>query len=265
MDASLKIVAEPASEVRIHGRRLAAQPDEDESSLRERAWAELLRQRAVRLGLLPEVAGEDAPALTAEEHAVLEALMDREVLTPEPSDEACQRHYEAHRAHFRHGQLAQVRHILFAVTPKVPVHALAQRAEALLLDLARADVAADAFATQAAQWSNCPSGAQGGELGWVGPSDCVPELARFLFWQEGGVAPGVQPRLVHTRFGLHILDVQAVQPGELAPFASVRGRIRQELSLRSRAAALRQYLQLLAGQARIEGLRMASTETPLVQ
>lgn len=251
--------------VRINGRALVPADGEDEQVLRERTWVELLRQRAVGLGLLDETGGGDAPKLDTKQHAVLETLMDREVLTPEPSDEACQRYYDAHKAHFRHGQWAHVRHILFAVTPKVPVKALAQRAEALLLDLLRADGTVDAFTEAAARWSNCPSGAQGGDLGWIRPSDCVPELSQFLFGQEGGVAPGIQPRLVQTRFGLHIIDVQAQQPGELAPVASVMGRIRSELCLRSRATALRHYLQLLAGQARIEGLTLAAAGSPLVQ
>jgi len=70
---------------------------------------------------------------------------------------------------------------------------------------------------------------------------------------------------VHSRFGLHILDVQDQRPGELAPFEQVQGRIAGELTLQSRATALRQYMLLLVGQARVEGIALEGVDTPLVQ
>ena len=41
---------------------------------------------------------------------------------------------------------------------------------------------------------------------------------------------GVLPRLVHTRFGLHIVEVMAREPGVAQPFESVRGAV--EMALR---------------------------------
>ena len=54
-------------------------------------------------------------------------------------------------------------------------------------------------------------------------------------------------------------------PGELAPFTQVQGRIAGELTLQSRATALRQYMLLLVGQARVEGIDLEGADTPLVQ
>ena len=252
-------------EVRINGRRLHIGPSEDLDTVRERAWGEVLRQEAVRQGLLAEDTGELAPTLSAEQQQVIEDMLDAAVETPEPTPEACRRYYDAHHPRFTHGQQAQLRHILFAVTPGVPVQKLAQRAEAALLELSHKDAPVGRFAELAAELSNCPSGAQRGELGWVGPQDCAPELAQFLFMQEAGVALGVQPRLVHSRFGLHIVDVQDQRSGELAPFEQVQGRIAGELTLQSRATALRQYMLLLVGQARVEGIDLEGADTPLVQ
>ena len=260
-------VAQP--EVRINGRRLHIGPGEDLETVRERAWGEVLRQEAVRQGLLIDVAGDLAgdlaPTLSAEQQQVIEDMLEAAVQTPEPTPEACARYYEAHKPRFTHGQQAQLRHILFAVTPGVPVQALAQRAEAALLELTHKDAPAGRFAQLAAELSNCPSGALGGDLGWIGPQDCAPELAQFLFMQEGGIANGLQPRLVHSRFGLHIVDVLAQRPGQLAPLAQVQGRIAGELTLQSRATALRQYMLLLVGQARVEGIDLEGADTPLVQ
>lgn len=258
-------VATTVPEVRINGRRLHIGPGEDLETVRERAWGEVLRQEAVRQGLLTEDAGELAPTLSAEQQQLIEDMLDAAVLTPEPTPEACQRYYDAHKPRFTQGQQAQLRHILFAVTRGVLVQKLAERAEATLLELTHKDAPAGRFAQLAAELSNCPSGPQGGDLGWVGPQDCAPELAQFLFMQEGGIANGLQPRLVHSRFGLHIVDVLEQRPGELAPFTQVQGRIAGELTLQSRATALRQYMLLLVGQARVEGIDLEGADTPLVQ
>lgn len=252
-------------EVRINGRRLHIGPGEDLETVRERAWGEVLRQEAVRQGLLTDDVGELAPTLSADQQQVIEDMLDAAVQTPEPTPEACQRYYDAHKPRFTHGQQAQLRHILFAVTPGVPVQKLAERAEAALLELTHKDAPADRFAQLAAELSNCPSGAQGGDLGWVGPQDCAPELAQFLFMQDGGLARGLQPRLVHSRYGLHIVDVQDQKPGQQALLAQVQSRIAGELTLQSRATALRQYMLLLVGQAQVHGIELEGAETPLVQ
>lgn len=238
----------------------------DADTLRERAWAELLRQRAVHLGRLPRVNVLVAPELGAAEQQAIEAMTDDEVRAPEPTDEECRRYYEANKPHFIVGQALHVRHILFAVTPGVNVHALTQRAEAALLDLIRKDVPAGRFEQLAAQLSNCPSSAQGGDLGWVSPEDCAPELANELFYQtDSRWGMGVHPRLVHTRFGLHIIEVLGRRKGTLPAYEEVATGIRQRLQHQSRATALRQYMRLLVGQARVEGIELEGADSPLVQ
>lgn len=238
----------------------------DADTLRERAWAELLRQRAVHLGRLPRVHVLVAPELGAAEQQAIEAMTDDEVRAPEPTDEECRRYYEANKPHFIVGQALHVRHILFAVTPGVNVHALTQRAEAALLDLIRKDVPAGRFEQLAAELSNCPSSAQGGDLGWVSPEDCAPELANELFYQtDSRWGMGVHPRLVHTRFGLHIIEVLGRRKGTLPAYEEVATGIRQRLQHQSRATALRQYMRLLVGQARVEGIELEGADSPLVQ
>jgi peptidyl-prolyl cis-trans isomerase C len=234
--------------------------------LLERAHAELLRQEAVRLGLLPAHAGLIAPDLSADEQAMIDRMLDQEVLSPEPTPEEAQRYYDAHQAQFTVGQGRRVRHILFAVTPGVNVPALAQRAEAALLELSHKSVAPERFAQLAAELSNCPTGAQGGDLGWLTPQDCVPELAKELFYSaESSQSTGLRPRLVHTRFGFHIVDVLEVNPGHLPAFAQLQAQIASRLQWQSRATALGQYMRRLVGLALVEGIELDGDASPLVQ
>jgi peptidyl-prolyl cis-trans isomerase C len=240
-------------------------------ALRQRACTELLRQAAMRAGLL--AADDPAPIEGATSEAAtlaIEALLERELSTPEPSDEACRRHYAAQQNRFAIGERVHARHVLFAVTPGIDIVPLRQRAEACLLDLRSRqsdapdapDDSDDGFAAVARQLSNCPSGAQGGDLGWLRAEDCAPEFAREIF---GGREVGVLPRLVHSRFGFHVVEVLAREPGAVPPFETVHPAIAQTLRQQSYAAALRQYIQLLAGTARLDGVDLDAATTPLVQ
>ena len=236
----------------------------DVEALRQRACSELLRQAAMQAGLLP--AGDPLPlegALSEAASDAIEQLLERDLQIPEPSEEACQRHFAAQAARYRTGERVQVRHVLFAVTPGTDVVALRNRAETCLLDVRCHDgSASDGFARAARELSNCPSGEQGGDLGWLSAADCAPEFARELF---GHVEVGVLPRLVHSRFGLHVVEVLTREPGAAQSFESVQGAVRMALRQQSYVTALRQYLQLLAGAARIQGVVLDAADTPLVQ
>ena len=182
-------------------------------------------------------------------------MLERAVQVPAPTDEECRRYYESRKAHFVQGALVHARHILFAVTAGVDVHKLAQRAEQALLELSRKDVAAGRFAELARELSNCPSGAAGGDLGWLGPQDCADELANELFHQKNPLPGiGLRPRLVHSRYGFHIVEVLGRKQGRQPPFEEVQQRIAVQLAQQSRAKALHQYMQLLAGGAAVEGV-----------
>jgi peptidyl-prolyl cis-trans isomerase C len=232
--------------------------------LRQRACTELLRQAAQADGLLDPGDTVAADGSTSEAAtAAIEALLDQEIPLPDLSEEACERHYAAHEANYRSGERVRVRHILFAVTPGVDVVALRKRCEMTMLEVRCFDGSASpTFAAQAKALSNCPSGAEGGELGWLRAADCAPEFARELF---GRAEVGVLPRLVHSRFGLHVVEVLEREPGVQQAFETVRGAV--ELALRQQAfvTAMRQYIQLLAGAADVEGVDLEASESPLVQ
>ncbi len=232
--------------------------------LRQRACAELLRQAAIQSGLL--AADDPLPlggAMTEAASAAIETLLDRELHLPEPSEEALRRHHAAQRGRFAVGERTLLRHVLFAVTPGVDVNALRQRAEACLLDVRCASPSGeDRFAAAAAATSNCPSGDEGGALGWLTTADCAPEFAREIF---GKPEVGVLPRLVHSRFGLHVVEVLAREPGLDPAFETVKSAVAQGLRQQAFATALRQYLQLLAGAATVMGVDLEAAQSPLVQ
>lgn len=244
------------------GGRPLHRPDEhlDDDALRQRACTELLRQRAQHARLLAadDEAGADGVISAAAAQAI-DALLERELQVPEPDESACRRHHAAQRARYSTGEQVRARHILFCVTEGVDVNALRKIAEQALLDL-RAEP--EHFAARAASLSNCPTGAAGGDLGWLNRDDCVDEFARELF---GHAEIGVLPRLVHSRYGLHVVEVLERRAGQPLPFEDVRGAVAMALRQQSFAAALRQYLQLLAAEGDVQGVALDERDSPLVQ
>ena len=240
---------------------LAGEADPLAAARRTLAVRELLLQRAGELGLLEGGAARTAVDFASrdDEDRVIALLLEREVATPEPTEDECRRFFAAHPDRFRSGDLVEVRHILFAVTPGTPVAPLRARAEEVLVGL-RTDPAP--FAERAAALSNCPSGQQGGNLGQFGRGEMVAEFDAAVF---DGEATGILPRLVATRFGFHIVDVVHRLPGRRLPFEAVEASVASYLARRVEADALRQYVAVLAGRATIEGVTLDAAATPLVQ
>jgi peptidyl-prolyl cis-trans isomerase C len=250
---------------RINGVALnTAQEQLAAQELRQRACTELLRQAAQRAGLLDAADAATPDGVISEAAAAaIEALLERELKVPEPDEEACRRHYAAHEGAYRTGERVHARHILLAVTPGVDVAALRKQAEAIYLEVRCPDEGvADAFSGPARKWSNCPSGEHGGDLGWLTTEDCAPEFAKEVF---GRSEVGVLPRLVHSRFGLHVVEVLEREPGAPQSFESVRGAVAMALRQQAFVTALRQYLSVLAGAAAVEGVELDAADSPLVR
>lgn len=250
-----RLAAEP-SPVRVNGVAVDIR-DAGPSQIRERALSELLRQAAIERGLLASALSEEsAPRAFAE---AIDRLLEQEVPMRQPCEAECRRYYEANPARFAVGERVQASHILFAVTPGVPVAALRRRAEQALLDV-RSEP--ETFADHARLLSNCPSGQQGGALGWLEAGETVPEFEREVFRHP---EIGVLPRLVHTRFGLHVVRVEGREPGKVPAFEEVREAARTALARESHVVAIRHYVDALAGGAVIEGIELRSSGSALVQ
>ena len=255
-----------ATIARINGVAInAADETLSADELRQRACSELLRQAAQTAGLLADddAAGHDG-VLSERASSAIETLLEQMIVIPEPSDDECRRHHAAHQASYSTGERVNARHILFAVTDGVDIVALRNRAETTLLDVRchNGKVAEDKFAEAASTQSNCPSGAEGGALGWLTAADCAPEFAKELF---GHAEVGVLPRLVHSRFGFHVVEVLARQPGVDQPFDTVRGAVVMAMRQKSYVTALRHTLQQLATEASIVGVDLETAQTPLIQ
>ncbi|TAL69091.1 MAG: peptidylprolyl isomerase [Burkholderiaceae bacterium] len=214
---------------------------------------ELLRQRACELGFTSDGASE-----TDTERA-LERTLAEEIQVPEPTEEVCKRWYDANMKRFRSGDLVCARHILFQIIPGAPVSVIRAKAETILHEI---NARPELFDEYARQHSNCPSGANGGNLGQLQRGETVPEFEKAIF---GDGTIGVLAGLVTTRHGFHIIAVDRRIEGKQLPYGFVRDEVAAELRKRSEARALSQYMRILAGNADIEGVELDASASPLVQ
>ena len=214
---------------------------------------DLLVTAAIERGLL-------APTHTTEQaDAAIERLLDAEVVTPEPTDEACSRYYATHPDEFSSGDLVFARHILFGITAGAPITPIRGHAEQVLQELRARP---ERFAELARQYSNCPSGQQDGTLGQLARGDCVPEFEQALF---EGRSTGLLARLVKTRYGFHIVAIDQRVPGRTVPYEAVREQIAARLHARVQEKALLQYVQVLSGVHGVEIPGVDAARSPLVQ
>lgn len=218
---------------------------------------EAVHEVVLRTLLLQEAARLDIQGADDDER--IEALLAREVRVPEVDEAACTQFYRNYPQRFTNGEMVEARHILFQVTPSVPLELVRDTAESLLAALRAAP---ERFDELARQYSNCPSGALGGNLGQLSRGQCVPEFDKLLFrLGEGQLAD----RLLETRFGLHIVQVLRRVEGRLLPFEAVQAQIADYLATATWQRGVHQYLQLLVGRADIAGVTLDGASTPLVQ
>ena len=124
-------------------------------------------------------------------------------------------------------------------------HILLETEEDALDVIAALEGGAD-FAQTAMERSTGPSGPSGGELGWFGPGQMVPEFDAAVQALE----PGTVSAPVQTQFGWHVIIVNETRLSPLPPLEQVQPEIVSQLNQQ-------------ALQARIDALRAeASIEMP---
>ena len=210
----------------------------------------LLLEEAKRnaIAAKPEFVAPGKRELDDEAH--IRALMEARVPVIEPGEDQCRAFYDANPSRFRSPDLYEASHILFLAHPHdVEAYAGAvARAEAVIAELARSPRHFEAIAREQ---SECDSRANGGRLGQIVPGETVPEFERVLQGLEEGQ---ISPTPVRSRFGAHVLRLDARANGDTLPFAYVREQIESYLAERQWCREVAAYIERLVSQAQIEGI-----------
>jgi peptidyl-prolyl cis-trans isomerase C len=214
------------------------------------ALREALTQEAARLGVEAEPVADGEGRRETPEEARLRALVEREVVVPEPTEEECRRYHARNARRFRSADLYEPAHILFPAR-RGDEEAFAAAREAAAAAKAAVEAEPKAFAALARAESACPSREVGGNLGQVGAGQTTPEFDAAL----RAMAPG-DLALVETRYGVHLVRLDRKIEGRDLPFELVHGHISRYLAEAVRRRAEAQYVARLLAGAKIEGLEI---------
>jgi len=222
---------------------------------------QLLLDEARRLEIVPTPLVDDDGVAEAPDEAAIRALLEREVDVPQADEDACARFFDNNREKFVSPAAYEVCHILVLAAPdddkaRAEARAEAQRLIGLLVD------DPSSFGALARQCSACPSSEDGGRLGVIGGGDTVPEFEAALARLDEGT---LAQHPIETRYGFHIVRLDRKHKGKPFAFGHVRDEIAAFLEEASWRKAVQQYVAILAGQAKIEGIVLVQADTPLVQ
>ncbi|KAA1175969.1 peptidylprolyl isomerase [Marinobacter salinexigens] len=223
------------------------------------AWLEAARSLVIRELLVARANRLGLPENLKEEERIAK-LLEQELDVPEPTDTDCERFYSANPARFTSPTLMAVSHILLAAAPDDVQERIRQEEAGRQLLGALLD-GRSRFSDMAKQYSACESRHQGGSLGQISKGQTVEEFERPVL----NLKEGLNPELIETRYGWHIVLVDQRIDGEQLPYDHVKPKIRQYLSESVTRRAFRQYLQVLAAEIGVQGVDLEIPDSPLMQ
>ncbi len=183
------------------------------------------------------------------EEAAIRILVEQEVSTPEPNEQACRHYYESNREKLHTPDQLHVRHILCAA-PADDIKGRLQARElgdSLISELKQYP---ERFTEFALRHSSCPSKDDGGDLGWITRGQTTPEFDRQLFMLRAGLAS----LTVESRWGHHVVFIDEISRGEPMSFEDCSTKIASYLELQAKQNALQQYIQILSEHYSVIGL-----------
>ena len=118
-----------------------------------------------------------------------------------------------------------------------------------------------AFEDAAKEYSTCPSKEDGGNLGFFGKGQMVPEFETAAFALE----TGSMSEPVKSQFGWHIIRVEEKQPSSVVPLEDVAGEIKTMLTQKKQQEAFYQKLADLQKEYPVEILKEEAPEAEKVE
>jgi len=158
----------------------------------------------------------------------------------EVSDAELQQYFEDHEVEYQLPARVKAQHILFRTQEKTPEEIATIRETATGI-LTRVKDGED-FDALAREYSDDGSAAVGGDLGYFGPGQMVPEFENVAF----SLGIGAISDLVETEFGMHIIRVNEKEEARVRPFEEVRVGIDSIVKFRKAAEQASDVAQSVA-------------------
>jgi len=152
------------------------------------------------------------------------------------SDDDIKKYYEQYPERFNQGEEVRASHILFGEADKD----IALEIHELLLN-------GEDFSEHAKTHSQCPSGQNGGDLGFFDRGKMVPEFEQAAFEMETGEISD----LVQTQFGYHIIKLTDKRSGGKFELDEIKEQLRQSMENSIVNHKIKKYTDKLRKEAEI--------------
>jgi len=178
------------------------------------------------------------------------------------TDADAKQYYDAHAKDFETPEQVRASHILISTKPKDPNSdpnqaktAAKTKIDALLKQVKEGGD----FAELAKKNSDCPSSANGGDLGPFARGSMVKPFEDAAF----ALKPNEVSGIVETEFGYHIIKVTEHKDASTVPFDEAKAGITEQLTTEKKNQIIRAYLQSLKEKAKIVYAAAAAAPAPI--
>jgi peptidyl-prolyl cis-trans isomerase D len=194
----------------------------------------------------PYLKAHQAQFTRPERRRVQYVVVSSESRPQDVSDADGEAYYKEHAAEFEQPRRVHVAHVLVRVPP-VGGSEAENKSKAKVEDVIKRARAGEDFAKLAREVSEDTANAsQGGDLGFVGPGELVPQFEQAAFALKKGE---ISPAPVRTPFGYHAIKVLEVKEASRTPLKEAMPNIKNKLAAeraetvaRARADEARQTL-----------------------
>ena len=163
------------------------------------------------------------------------------------SDVESRAFYDQNARMFEKPEQIQARHILIKVEGDVTDEQKAEARTKIEMVRKKAVDGGD-FAALASEYSEGPSRAKGGDLGYFSRGQMVKPFDDAAFALE----PGKISEVVETQFGYHIIEVTDRQPASVVSYETAQAQIVERLKQEKSRREIRQYIETLRAKADIK-------------
>ncbi len=210
----------------------------------------LLLNEAHARALVPEPANLGEGRRETDDEALIRNLMDIAVNPTQPSKEDVYSFWKKDPSRYLSPPLWEASHILCACDVK-DADSIAKAKERATSIANAAYKNPRGFARLARDESDCSSKSSGGVLGQLGPNDTVPEFETAL----ADMKPGqITQEPVHTRYGFHVIKMDACADRHVLPFEAVQAQLSEALQKAAWVDAAQCFVNDLVQSAEITGI-----------
>jgi peptidyl-prolyl cis-trans isomerase C len=163
------------------------------------------------------------------------------------SDEEAKAYYDGNPKDFMRPEQIQAKHILIKVSPKADKSEKAAARKKIEEIQAKLKKGED-FGALAKEFSEGPSSAKGGDLGWFERGRMVKPFEEAAF----ALKPGEVSNVVETPFGYHLIEVTDKRPATKMAYADVKEKLQQYLKDIKVQKEVRIYVAELKEKAQVE-------------